>query len=502
VPNHVSTNEDTMLHPHHLPARAGLYAACLALLSGCASVAPDGGFDAVARVAQAHTGAQARVARDPAASRELQESVRQLLAAPLDMDGAVRVALLANPALQASYWEVGIAQADLVQATRLPNPGFDIKRLAAGGALEIERTLTFNLADLLTRPLAARLEKRRFEQVKLEIAARIERHALDTRRTWVEAVAAGQALEYARSVAAASEASAELAARMARAGNLSQLDLAREQLHQAEAGAALARAEREAARAREVLTRLLGLSGPGLGYTLPAHLPELPEQPAALPDVERVALAQRLDVQAAKLALDATAADLGLTRTTRFIDALDLAAVNRSTTGLPTAHGYELTVSVPLFDWGGARVAKAEAIYMAALQRVADSAAGARSEARDAWLGYRNAYDLARQYRDTVIPLRKRIGREVLLRYNGMLASPQELLADAREQAGAVSAYIDALKSFWLAQATLEGALGMRAADWPAGASAAAAPATAPAAEAAKEPVNEPAVHQHKEHMQ
>ena len=86
----------------------------------------------------------------------------------------------------------------------------------------------------------------------------------------------------------------------------------------------------------------------------------------------------------------------------------------------------------------------------------------ARSEARESYLGYRSAYDVAAHYRDHIIPLRKRISREVLLRYNGMLLSTQDLLADSREQAGAVSAYIDALKEFWTAHATLEAALGVR----------------------------------------
>jgi outer membrane protein TolC len=58
--------------------------------------------------------------------------------------------------------------------------------------------------------------------------------------------------------------------------------------------------------------------------------------------------------------------------------------------------------------------------------------------------------------------LRKRISQEVLLRYNGMLLSTQDLLRDSREQADAVSAYIDALKEFWTASARLEAALGVR----------------------------------------
>jgi len=442
-------------------ASAGAIAAAL-LLAGCATVAPDGGFGAVAAGTRERIGAEPRIARDAAAARALQQELRTMLANPLDMDGAVRIALLNNPGLQASYWQVGIAQADLVQASRLRNPGFGFKRVGGGGDIEIERSLTVDLVGILTLPLASRLEAHRFEQVKLEVAYAIEQHAAQTRRAWVEAVAASQALDYARRVDAAAQASAELAGRMARAGNMSQLELARQQLFQAETAATLARTGQQAVMAREHLTRLLGLWGQDTQYTLPAHLPELPAAPAELPAVERIALEQRLDVRAARLDAQATASSLGLTRATRFINALEIGAASKSESGQPHEHGYEVSIELPLFDWGGARTAKAEALYMQAVNRVAQAAVTARSEARAGYLGYRNAWEVAAHYRDTIIPLRKRISQEVLLRYNGMLASSLELLADSREQANAVSSYIDALKDFWLAHADLEAALGAR----------------------------------------
>lgn len=444
------------LHRH-----AAAIAAALAL-AGCAGVAPDGGFGAVASSTRDRIGAEPRIARDDASSRALRENVRALLAAPLDMDGAVRVALLNNPGLQATYWQVGIAQADLVQASTLRNPALGFKRVGGGGDIEIERTLTVNLVGVLTTPLASRLEARRFEQVKLDVAWAIEQHAAQTRRAWVEAVAASQALDYARQVDAAAQASADLAGRMAKAGNMSQLDLARQQLFQAESAATLARTGKAAVNAREQLTRLLGLWGQDTAYTLPAHLPELPAAPAELPNVERIALEGRLDVRAARFDAQATASSLGLTRATRFINALELGAVSKSETGLPREHGYELSIELPLFDWGGARTAKAEAVYMQAVQRVAQAGVTARSEARAGYLDYRNAWEVAAHYRDTIIPLRKRISGEVLLRYNGMLASSLELLADSREQAAAVASYIEALKDFWTAHANLEAALGAR----------------------------------------
>ena len=467
----------------------GALAAAALLLAGCASVAPDGGFGAVATATRERIGFEPRIARDEAGARALQENVRAILARPLDMDGAVQVALLNNPGLQAGYWRVGIAQADLVQASRLQNPAFGFTRMRGGGRLDIERSLTFNLIGALTTPLAARLEARRFEQVKLEVGAEIERHAFETRRAWVDAVAASQALDYARRVDTAAQASAELAGRMARAGNMSQLELARQQVFQAETAAALARAGKASVAARETLTRLLGLWGRDTQYTLPAHLPDLPAAPADLADVERIALGQRLDVRAARADAASTASNLGLTRATRFINALELGAAGKRETGEPSERGYELSIELPLFDWGGARTAQAEAIYMQAVNRVAQAAVTARSEARESYLDYRTAYDVAAHYRDTIIPLRKRISHEVLLRYNGMLASSLDLLADSRDQASAVSAYIDALKEFWSAQARLDAALGARAP-----ARAMPGPASASA--------SGPAPAQHKEHAE
>ncbi|MEW6022498.1 MAG: TolC family protein [Pseudomonadota bacterium] len=435
-------------------------AAGVALLAGCAGVAPDGGFAAVADGARARTGAEAKLVRSEADERAVADTVRSLLAQALGQDAAVRIALLNHPGLQASYWEVGIAQADLAQAARLQNPGFGFKRTAGGGAVEIERTLTVSLVQALTLPLSQRLERARFEAAQLRVGVAIERHALETRRAWVEAVAARQGLDYARRVNAAAEASAALSGRMRRSGNASALDSAREQLFHAEAAAGVMRAEQQVVASRERLARLLGLWGEQLGFTLPERLPDLPAAPLDASETERLAVERRLDVQAARQEAAALAASLGLTRSTRFINVLDLGLERKSETGEPRARGYEVSLELPLFDWGDARVARAAGVYMQSLRRVAETAINARSEARERYLAYRSSWDLARHYRDEVLPLRKKISSEVLLRYNGMLASPFELLVDARDQAGAVNATIDALKDFWLQEAELQLALG------------------------------------------
>lgn len=165
---------------------------------------------------------------------------------------------------------------------------------------------------------------------------------------------------------------------------------------------------------------------------------------------------------AARHEADALAKFLGLTRVTRFVSEFDLGIARTREDPEPTKKGYEIGVPIPLFDCGIGRVSRAEALYMQAANRIAEAAINGRSEVREAYLGYRTAYDVAKHYRDEVVPLRKQISDEIVLRYNGMLASVFELLIDAREQVAAVSVSIDAQRDFWLADSELQMALNGR----------------------------------------
>jgi outer membrane protein TolC len=293
----------------------------------------------------------------------------------------------------------------------------------------------------------------------LQTALQVVRLAADTRRAYFQAVAAKQSLVYMRQAAQATEASAELAQRMASVGNWSKLDHAREQVFHVEVTAQLARAEHAAQASRERLVRLMGLSGVGAPIRLPERLPALPDQPEMPADIESAAIAQRLDVQIAKMETEYTARTLGLTRATRFVNVLEAGYQNKSETGESRADGYEVELSLPLFDWGTARTRRAEALYMRSLMRTADVAVQARSEVREHYSAYRTSFDVSRRYRDEIVPLRKRVSEEVLLRYNGMLVSVFELLADARAQIASINAAIDAQRDFWIADSELNFAM-------------------------------------------
>lgn len=430
-----------------------------AVLGGCASLEAGGGFEAVAQTTKAHIGKDLQRARSEADLDTMAPRVAELLAKPLTVDDAVQVALFNNRGLQAGFAELGITEAEVLQAGRLPNPGFSFGRSSKGDEREIERGLHFSLARLVTLPLIERMEARRLQQVQARVALSVLALAADTRKAYFTALAAEETVRYMRQVKQAAEASAELARRMEQVGNFNKLQRAREQSFYANAALQLARAEQAQRSSRERLVRLLGLWGGQTQFRLPTRLPDLPPAPLELPDIEQVALAQRLDVLEAKQAAAQTASNLGLTRATRFINVLELGLVRNSSNEAPTQRGWEVSLELPVFDWGGARVARAEAVYMQALHRAAETAINARSEVREAYTGYRTAYDIARHHREEIVPLSQRIAEENVLRYNGMLIGVFELLADARSQIASVNASIEALRDFWVAQADLDMAL-------------------------------------------
>ena len=435
-------------------ARACIVLALAGVLAACAGFSPDGGLDGVSSLTRDRAGFG--VQRE---SEAAQVQVAQLLASDLTPDGVVQIALLNNKRLQVALADLGVAEADLVQAGRLRNPRLSFGRVSGSDATEIDRAVLFDLAGLLTMPLRRAIEERRFSQVQLQTALQVVRLATDTRRAYFQAVAANQTLSYMRQAAQATEASAELAQRMAGVGNWSKLDQAREQVFHVEVTAQLARAEQSANASRERLIRLMGLTGEQAKISLPDRLPALPDKPDASADIKNIAITRRLDVQAAKMETEHTARTLGLTRATRFVNVLEAGYQNKSATGESRADGYEIELSLPLFDWGTARTRRAEAIYIRSMMRTADVAVQARSEVREYYAAYRTNFEVSRRYRDEIVPLRKRVSEEVLLRYNGMLVSVFELLTDARAQIASINAAIEAQRDFWIADAELNFAI-------------------------------------------
>jgi outer membrane protein TolC len=391
------------------------------------------------------------------------ERVRRLLAAPLSARAAAQIALLNNKALQAAYNELGIAEAVRVEASLPPNPTLSISRISTPVELDIERQVAADILALATLPARADIAGDRFHQAQLNAAQETLMVAVEARRNYYRAVASRQVVTFLRQADSAAETAAKLATELGRTGAVNKLDQAREQSFYAELSAQLATSQQEATSDREALIRSLGLWGDDIGFKLPDSLPPVPKQPKNLPAIEIEAVRRRVDLQVARIEVDALTKSYGLTSTTRFVNLLDAAGISRTQREAGGAHGtgggVKVEFQVPIFDLGEVRLRQAGEAYMEAVNRLTEKAVNVRSEARETYQVYRSAYDIAAHYRDQVLPLRQVITDETMLRYGAMQIDVFSLLTEARQRVAVNVAAITALRNFWLANANLDAAM-------------------------------------------
>jgi outer membrane protein TolC len=433
-------------------------------LGACSTFSPDGGMSVAANVAdqELHKDIVAIRTQDDASSARAR--VKHLLKRPLTADTAVQIALLNNRGVQAAYNELGIAESVRVRQSLPPNPSFSISRISGSVETEIDRQIVGNILALATLPIRTEIAADRFRQAQLVAALETLRVAAKTRHAFYRGVAARQQADLLTQANSAAETTTQLAKRLGETGAMNKLDQAREQVFYADLTAQLASAHQRATSAREELIRSLGLWGTDLDFTLPNSLPALPKHPRTLPAVEQEAVSRRVDLQIARIELDTLAKSYGLTQATRFINVLDAGYADKVTTSKGTGEqirdrGFTVTLEVPLFDFGEARLREAEQTYMQAVNRLAEKAVNVRSEARDTYHNYRSTYDVAAHYQREVLPLRKIISDEMMLRYGAMQVDVFPLLTEARQRIAANAAAVEAQRNFWLASTDLSAAI-------------------------------------------
>jgi outer membrane protein TolC len=436
-----------------------------AIAAGCARFSDDSGMNTVAEAARREFGVEPVKIVSETQAEAARARVRTLLARPLDANTAVELALLNNRGLQAAYNELGLSEVSYVEAALPPSPRLSLERMSGGGVVEIELRLVANLLSLLTMPARRQIAAEQFRQAQTRAIDATFRLAAATRRAHVRAVAAAQTVDLLEKARVTTDAAADLMQKLGETGGATRLDQARTAGHHAETAALLARARLAARLEREALTRLLGLWGQDIAFKLPATLPALPRAPRAAERIENEAVLRNVELALARHEYEATAKGLGLAESTRYISMLELGGIAQreresadGTTTRTSRRGIELELRVPIFDLGETTERRAGEQYLRAYNRLIETATNVRSEARAAYQAYRASLDIARQYRDRVVPLRQTAADEALLRYNGMLIDVFPLLATAREAVAGNAAAIEAARDFFLAEIDLKAA--------------------------------------------
>jgi outer membrane protein TolC len=449
-------------------AASGLLAGCAT--SGMVDVSdPKAGFMTVASRTTSVTGQQPIWIQSNAEAQATADKVRTLVRGKaVDADLAVRVALLNNKGLQAAYADIGTSAAELWQESLPVNPSLGIG--VTGGidpVRAIESAVVANIMSAITRPRRVAVADARFRQAQLVAAEATLRLAADTRRAWINAVASNEALGYLYKAQQAADAASDLAKKLGETGAFPKTAQAREHVLYAELAGQSASARLEARNAREGLNRAMGLWGADIDYKLPASLPKLPVRGAARRAIEAEALRNRVDLEIARLELEALAQSYGLTQATRYVSDISLLAgvevereqeeeeggSTKTTTEILPVIDVEFTI--PIFDTGQARMRQSEMAYMRAANLLAERAVNIRSEARQAHNARQATYEIARHYRNSVVPLRTAIAEQATLTYNGMITNTFELLADTRARTDSLLQSVNAKRDFWLADAAL-----------------------------------------------
>jgi outer membrane protein, heavy metal efflux system len=438
----------------HFLRKATYLIASLATLSGCASVSLNAGFSEISALVEERGGVKIFWNNGTDLDEAAAQKLRSLLENKLAADETVQIALVNNRELQAVYSDLGIAQADLVQAGLLANPIFDASMkwpAPGGGKPELELAVVMGFLDVFYLPLRKRVAAARFEEAKTRVSGLVLDFAARVRTGFYRHQANEQMLDLRRTIVQALAASFEVTGRLHEAGNLTDLDLARDRALVEGGKLALRSAEVEVRRSREELNMLMGLWGRDTEWEIEARLPEPPKEPLGARDIERAALERSVDLLNARQRLRSAGEELGLNRWTALLPEMHLGSEGERSDG-SWAVGPILEFPIPLFDQGQARIGRAAAELRRTQQEHYALAVRIRATARSVRDRMEGARDRALYHRDIMLPLQERIVNEAQLHYNAMQIGPVELLRARERQIETAVAYVESLRDYWLAR--------------------------------------------------
>ena len=439
-------------------ARAIVWTGLLLLgLTGCASVNLSAGFPEVGASVEERAANRIVWNRGTELDQEAAEQVRSLLRRKLTVDDAVQIAMLNNRELQAVYSDLGLAQADLVQAGLFKNPILDAAILfpLSGVRPDLQLSVVFSLLDALYVPLRKRVATAQFEEAKLRVTGAVLDFTAQVRRAFYVHQANEQMVELRRTIVQTLTASLDVSRRLHEAGNISDLDLARDRAQTEGSKVILRSAESDSQQSREQLNALLGAWGEDTGWEIDGRMPDIPGEPLQVNSVEHVALARSIDLSHARQRIVVSGEQLGYSQASALVPDVDVGPGAEKEGGEGWKVGPTITIPLPLFDQGQARIARAATELRRAQQEYYALGVRIRSTARAVQDRIAAARDRALYYRDILLPLRERIVTEGQLHYNAMQIGIFQLLRDREQQIETGVAYVEALRDYWLARADL-----------------------------------------------
>ncbi len=379
-----------------------------------------------------------------------------MLQGELDADKAVAIAMVNNPRLQVVLGELGIARADLIEASTIRNPIAEAElRFPASPFRPFEVLVTQTLVDLFLLPRRRAVGKATFEAEKLRVTAEVIHLGAEVRESFYDLVATLQRVGMERTIVESTRTSAELARRMNSVGNLNDLDLENEQARYEEAKLDLARGEENALVRREKLLREMGLRDRMIDWRAREDFPPLADRELSQEEIDASLVSRRLDIAIAQREVEAAKAALPIARTSVVGDISVGGHQERESDGTKTT-GPSIQLPIPIFNRGRAGRTRAEARLAQAEQRLVAVQAEAGSEIRAVRARLLSSRARVEYYRDVLLPRRRRIVELTSLQYNAMLFGLFQLLQAKQNEINARHEYIEAQLDYWKARSDFD----------------------------------------------
>jgi len=437
----------------------------IVVITGCAQVPKEAGFGDVEKLVHQRIDYRLYWNQGSTVDEQVARAIDDLLIQELSVDGAVQIALLNNQHLQAIYEDLGVTQADVVEAGLLENPVFFGQTRfpdRSPSMTNLEFEITQNFLNILMLPARKKLAALQFEEAKLRVADEVLKLAAEVRAAYYRAIGASQIEQMRQHIAEASAASYEMARRMHTAGNTSDLDLASEQGHYEQARMDHVQSTTLVVEFREQLIRLMGLWGAQAELKLAHQLPDVPAREIALEHLESLAIKNRLDLASARQEVEVLAQALGITLDWRWFGQADVGVSTERDTDGQWVTGPSLTLELPIFNQRQADIAKLEALLRQGQKRLAAQAVNIRSEVRSLRARLMMQRHLVAHYKEVVLPLQERIVHLTLQEYSYMLTGVFDLLIARQNELDNYQKYIETVRDYWITRAQIQRVVGGR----------------------------------------
>ncbi len=432
------------------------------LLSSLASAA-DQPFASVTQNVQQQTGRNVAWQLDSGAREQAQTQVRAALRRPLTLPVAVQIALLNNRGLQATFEEIGLSHADLRQARVLANPEVDFAAKfpdRSPRSAKLEWTVAQNFVEVVMLPMRTRVARQQLAATQPRVSDEVVKLVAEVMAAFYIVQADEALVGRLRAMREAQRVSLEFAQKLRTAGNITELRLTQELAADGQARLEVSLAESEGREHREKINRLLGLSGYETAWRLAGSLPTVPRAEGDWRGLETVAVARRLDLAAARGDVESSALALGQEKAVRFLPSFELGVSGEREPDGTNLVGQAVRFSLPVFDQGGARVARGESRQRLAERKYEHLSINLRADVRELRDRLMSLRETARFYREEVLPTRQRILSLTQLNYNAMLIGAFELFNAKRDEIEAERGSLKATRDYWVTRAELERAVG------------------------------------------